>query len=254
MELLNELYNKSCKPKCESYRKISNNITLIDNFFENFELAKDFFTGRDKWKCIKYQGHAKPGHESLFPRWIGKSLMEKFILDNKIIDDMNSYEIKCNFFHNEKGLTWSLANSTHFPHIDKVKNDNILHYICLINLNNIPVSTKFYMYKNQEYCSSEAESEWHEYTRDIQKEILKYYNKDIITKNEFKVFLDKKQDLDVKLIKKVDYNPNQAIVYSANLFHCPNVTEEFTEDNPRVVLRITFDRKIIEPEKKFNYL
>jgi len=254
MELLNEFYNKFCKPKCESYRKISNDITLIDNFFENFEPAKDFFTGRDKWKCIPFQGHSKPGYESLFPRWIGKSLMEKFILDNKIIDDMNSYKIKCNFFHNEKGSIWSLANSTHFPHIDRVTNDNILHYICLINLNNIPVSTKFYTYKNQEYCSSETKEEWCKYYNDMGKELLKYYNKDCITKNEIKIFLDKKQNLDVKLIKEVEYKPNQAIVYPANLFHSPNVTEEFTQDNPRVLLRITFDRKIIESEKKFNYL
>jgi hypothetical protein len=253
MKLLNELYNKSCKPKCESYIKISNNITLIDNFFENFELARDFFIGRDKWKCIPYQEYSKPGYESLFPEWIGKSLMEKFVLDNKIVDDMNSYEIKCNFFYNELTPIWSVSNSNYYPHIDSVQNNDILQYICLINLNNVPVSTKFYTYKNQEYCSSETELEYNEHCKVIQKELLDFYNKKIITRNEFKVFLDKKQDLDVKLIKKVDYKPNQAIVYSANLFHLPNIPKEFTEDKPRVLLRITFDRKIMEPEKKFKY-
>jgi hypothetical protein len=79
MEILNELYTKYCKPKCKSYTKISNNITLIDNFFENFEFARDFFASRDKWNCIPYQQHAKPGYESVFPCWIGKSLLEKFI-------------------------------------------------------------------------------------------------------------------------------------------------------------------------------
>jgi hypothetical protein len=253
MEILNKLYNKSCKPKCKSYIKISDNITLIDNFFENFESAKNFFIGRDKWKCIPYQEHSKPGYESLFPRWIGKSLMEKFILDNKIIDDKNSYKIICNFFYNELNPIWSLSNSNYFPHIDSVQNEDVLEYICLINLNDISVSTKFYTYKNQEYCSSEIKAEWDEYNKDIKKELLDHYNKKIITRDEFKIFLDKKQELNTKLIKEVEYNPNQAIIYPANLFHSPSVTQEFTEDNPRVLLRISFDRKIIELEKKFKY-
>lgn len=253
MKLLNELYNKSCEPKCESYTKISNDITLIDNFFENFELAKDFFISRDKWKCIPYQKHSKPGYESLFPSWIGKSLMEKFILDNKIVDDMNSYEIICNFYYNEVSPTWSLSNSNYFPHIDSVKNNDILRYICLINLNNIPVSTKFYTYKNKEYCSNEIEKEWDKYNKDAEKELIEYYDKKNITRNEVKIFLNKKQDLFVKLIKEIEYKPNQAIVYPANLFHSPNVPEKFTEDNPRVLLRIAFDIKILEHKNMFKY-
>jgi hypothetical protein len=253
LELLNELYNQSCTPKCESYTKISNDIILIDNFFENFELARDFFTGRDKWKCIPYQQHSKPGYESVFPKWIGKSLLEKFVLDNKIVDDMNSYEILCNFLYNELTPLWSLSNSNYYPHIDLVKNNDILQYICLINLNNIPVSTKFYTYKNQEYCSGEMQAEWDEYTKDIAKQLFQYYNKKTITRNETKIFLDTRQDLDIKLIKEVKYKPNQAIIYPANLFHCPSVTEEFTEDNLRVLLRITFDRKIVESKEKFIY-
>jgi hypothetical protein len=253
MELLNELYNKYCKPKCESYIKISDNITLIDNFFENFELAKNFFNSRDKWECISYQNHSKAGYESLFPHWIGKSLLEKFALDNKIVDDMNSYEIVCNFFYNEQNFIWSISNSSYFPHIDSVQNNDILKYICLINLNNIQVSTKFYTYKNQKYCSSESEVEWGQYNIDMQKELLDYYNKKNITRDECEIFLKKKQDLNVKLFKEVKYKPNQAIVYPANLFHSPNVPKEFTKDNPRVLLRITFDKKIIEHKNKFKY-
>ena len=83
MDLLNDIYRKSCEPKCESYTKIDDNIILIDNFFENFKSAKNFFAGRDKWKCIPYQELAKPGYESFFPNWVGRSLMEKFCTDNK---------------------------------------------------------------------------------------------------------------------------------------------------------------------------
>ena len=251
MELLNELYNKSCKPKCESYKKISSHITLIDNFFEDFDKARNFFISREKWKCIPYQEHSKPGYESLFPSWIGKSLMEKYVLDNKINDDMNSYSIICNFFYNQSNYIWSPSNSNYFPHIDGVENNNTLGHICLINLNNIPVSTKFYTYKNKEYCTSKMENEWYEYDKKLGKQVVKYFNKDNITRDELKLFLDN-QKFDVKLINEIKYNSNQAIIYPVNLFHCPNITEEFTEDNPRCLLRIAFDRKIIKP-KNINY-
>lgn len=253
MNLLNELYNKSCKPKYESYIKISNNITLIDDFFENFQSARNFFINRDKWKCISYQENSKPGYESLFPDWVGKSLMEKFILDNKIVDDSNSYTTTCNFFYNESSPIWTLSNSNYFPHIDSIQDEDILQYICLINLNNIPVSTNFYTYKNQEYCNDEIESEWGYYEIDMEKEFRSHCCKKNITRDEAKIFLDKKQNLKIKLIKEVEYKSNQAIIYPANLFHSANVIQEFTKDNPRTILRIAFDRKIIEPEKNFKY-
>ena len=251
MESLNDLYNESCKPKCENYKQISSHITLIDNFFEDFETARDFFINREKWKCVQYQGNSKPGCESLFPKWIGKSLMEKYVLNNKISDDMNSYTTVCNFFYNQSNYIWSLPNSNYFPHIDGVENNNILEQICLINLNKVSVSTKFYAYKNKEYCSSEMEDEWNNYNKDILSKVVKYYDKTNVTRDEVKLFLDN-QKLDTKLIKTITYKPNQAIIYSANLFHSANVTQEFTEDNPRILLRITFYKKIKKP-KNINY-
>jgi hypothetical protein len=253
MNLLNETYNKSCRPKCESYIKISNKITLIDNFFENFKSARNFFINRDKWECTPYQDNSKPGYESIFPHWVGKSIMEKFILDNKIVDDMYSYKIACNFFYNELKPIWTLANSCYFPHMDSVPNEDVIQYICLINLNNIPVSTKFYTYKNQECCNKEIIKDFEEYMGDITEELLDYYGKKSITVDEFKMFLDKKQDLSVKSIKEVEFKPNQAIVYPANLFHSPKIPQEFTKDNPRILLRIIFDKKITELEKNLSY-
>jgi hypothetical protein len=166
MKLLNDLYKESCKPKCESYKQISSHITLINNFFEDFEAARDFFINREKWKCIQYQGHDLPGYQSLFPSWIGKSLMGKYILDNKISDDMYSYKIECNFRYDNM-CPWSLSNSDYFPHIDGVEHDEISRQICLINLNKVPVATDFYTYKNKEYCTSEILDEWQEYNKKL---------------------------------------------------------------------------------------
>ena len=150
MESLNKLYKKSCKPKCERYTQISNHITLIDNFFEDFDKARNFFINREKWECIAYQDHDKPGHESFFPFWIGKSLIEKYILDNNIvINDINFYDILCNFYYNESTQLNSIFNSDCFPHIDNILSNDVLNYICLINLNKVSITTKFYTYKKK---------------------------------------------------------------------------------------------------------
>jgi hypothetical protein len=242
MELLNELYNKSCKPECKSYEQISKHIILIDNFFQNFDNARDFFINREKWRCTRYQGHDKPGYESLFPNWIGKSLMEKFILDNNLLVDINSYNVTCNFFYNNLDYIWSISNSGHFPHIDGIRKNNIQTQICLINLNKVPISTKFYMYKNKEYCSSELRDEWNEYTENMQNKLIQHYNTTNITENEVKLFLNN-QKLDIEVIKTLEYKPNQSIIYPSDLFHSSNAIDDFTEDNPRSVLRIAFNKK-----------
>lgn len=240
---LNDLYRKFCRPKYEKYEKIYDDITLIHDFFDNFDEAKEFFISREKWKCIPYQGHSKPGFESFFPKWVGKSLLEKYILDNKISEDINSYELVCNFFYDQKNEFFSLAGSNLFPHVDDTGINDFVMYICLINLSKVPVFTKFYTYKNKDYCYTEIEDEWNKYTESIQKELIKFYEEKDIKRHNVKKFLDKKKDLKIKLIKKVEYKPNQAIIYPGNMFHCPEITEEFTENNFRSLLRISFVAK-----------
>ena len=175
MNVLNNSYNEFCKSNYNNYKKITDDIILIDSFFENFEKAKVFFTEREKWKCIPDQGHQKPGYESLLPDWIGKSLMERYILHNQINDDLNSYSTVCNFFNNQN-YAWSASNSNCFPHIDGIEVDGVLGYICLINLNNVSVTTKFYTYKDKEYISSEIKDEWYNYDKDINNKFLRYFN------------------------------------------------------------------------------
>jgi len=252
MELLNKLYNKSCEPNYKNYNQISNNIILVNNFFKDFDLARDFFIKREKWKCIQYQGHSQPGYITLFPNWIGKSLMEKYIFDNKLIVDKNSYEVQCTFrfLHNEQQV-FSISNSDYFPHIDDVETQGELMYICLINLNNTPVSTNFYSYKNKEYCDSKILSEWSDYEKNLNEKIQNFYNKKIFTLNEAKCFLEN-QKLNTNLIKEVNYSPNQAMIYPANLFHSAKVPEEFDENNYRSVLRIIFCVKNLK-QKNIKY-
>lgn len=244
MKLLNELYKVSCKPGYTSYKKITDKITLIDNFFEDFDSARNFFLGREKWQCIPYQNYSKPGYETIFPSWVGKSLLEKYVLSDNIIEDCNSYTTECNHFYPQPDFIWSLGNSSFYPHFDSIETYNgILEYVCLVNLNLKKVSTKFYTFRGKEYCDNKNISMWEKYSENIRKELFEYYNRKTITREEFKSFLDSKE-MEIELTQKIEYKPNQAIVYPTNLFHSPNITSEFSEKNPRTLLRITFDRKV----------
>lgn len=178
--------------------------------------------------------------------------MEKYIIDNKIIDDMNSYDILCNFFYNNDDHLWSISNSNYFPHFDGIEEDGVLRYICLINLNLFSVETKFYSFRNTECCDFKNLDNWKKYVKNITEEFHKCCDKKSITRENFKLFLDSKKQIDIKLIKTIKYNPNQAIVYPSNLFHCPNVTSEFTEENPRVLLRTSFYQEV-KTNKLINY-
>lgn len=241
IEKLNDPYKKFCVPKCEECVKISKNVTLIKDFFQNFEYARDFFINRDKWECIQYQNHDKPGYESIFPDWVGKSLMEKYVIDNKLIT--GSYYATCNFNYQDSSPIFSLSNSNYFPHVDEIGNEYSRKYICLINMNYNPISTNFYSYNNKECCSEELKNDWDNYGEKISTEMLNFYQKSIINRSEVKEFLDKKNNMDIKLINKIEYDSNQAIIYPANAFHCADITENFTLVNPRFILRIIFEVK-----------
>lgn len=252
MNNLNDQYVNSCKPNYENYKKISKDIFLIENFFENFDKARNFFINRDVWKCGWYQNHSKCGYESLFPKWVGKSLLEKFIIDNNIQHEPNSYDVVCNFQHSEFFLT-TVSNSGYFPHIDNIEIDNKLDYICLINLNKESVSTNFYSYRGDLSANSKNIDDFNNYNLQVTKNLRDFYKKNNITDNECKEFLNCQKQLDTKLVKVIEYNSNEAIIYPSNLFHSPNISEKFNKKNLRSILRICFCRKM--PLKThFNYL
>lgn len=250
MNYLNDLYKKSCKPSYKIYeRKINQNITLIYNFFENFNEAKDFLTSREKWKCIPDQSNSKPGMESLFPNWVGKYLIEKFIIDNQIHCDPMSFDIVCNLFYQTPTFC-SLTNTGLFPHYDMGESfDGFQKQICLINLNDVPISTRFYSFDDAIELKKNDENKWNRYFAYITSEYFKYCeNKKIpkiITRKQLKHFFEEnEQKVRFKLIDEIWYEPNQCIIYPANILHSANVTNEFSINNPRTSIRITFDKKI----------
>lgn len=254
MKTLNELYKVSCKPGYTSCKKITDKITLIENFFEDFDSARNFFINREKWECIEYQNYSKPGYETIFPSWVGKSLLEKYILSNNIIENHTYNTTECNHFYPQPDFIWSLSsvyappNSSisSLPHYDSIEREGILTYICLINLNQVPVTTNFYTFRDEEYCDNKNVNTWQQYNSNLREEFFKYCGKDSknTTRKNALSFLNDHKKIETKLIREIKYNPNQAIIYPANLFHSPTMSSEFSEENPRTLLRISFDQKI----------
>ena len=239
MKVLDKVFKNSCtlgKNKCSNPLK---DVVLIDNFFEDFNEAQKFFLSRDRWRCIpNYQGDDRFGYESLFPNWMGKYLMQKYVAKNKILDDVDSYTVTCNYFYNNN---YGTALGNDFPHIDAAYEENVKNYVCLVNLNEKIVSTKFYTYKNQEHCTEDMSDEWSAFSRFIRQEFINHYGADSDPKNVVDKFLGDESDL--RLIKMVEYKPNQAILFPMSVYHAPNMTQEWFKEIPRALLRITFYKK-----------
>ena len=48
--------------------------------------------------------------------------------------------------------------------------------------------------------------EWNDYGKKITKELIEYYDKNNITREELKEFLNQKKNLDIKLNRKIEYS------------------------------------------------
>lgn len=246
MKILNDLFNSSCRPGYKEYKLLGDDIVLIDNFFENFEDSKNFFTKREVWKCIPYQNHSKQGCESVFPSWVGQSLLEKYLIDNKRnFISSSSFNIMTNFFFDYPNeIVWSLTNSGYFPHIDEIQIENYLQYICLVNIQDIEVSTRFYKFRNKHLCQNEKEmKDFDEYYFKIIQDVRNYFGVEYVTREQLKSYIDDNKPFEFEIYNDVKYKPNQAIIYPANMFHSPNMDTGFDELNCRKLLKISFYRE-----------
>lgn len=241
MKSLNDYYNSSCKPAHNNYYKLINNTFLIDNFFEDFKSAKKFLFDLQKWKSTSFQIHSKSGWESLLPSWVGRYLLQKFVHCNKISDDLFSYSAIVDYrFNNSNEDVWNLSHSTYFPHYDSISDDYV-QFICLVNLNEVPVCTNFYTYKNNNFCNEELRESWIKYDFEMNEKLKELYKNQKISTDKVKNFLYlNPEDMKHKFSYSLTYNPNQAIVYQSNMLHSPNVPKNFNIQKPRALLRISF--------------
>lgn len=235
LETLDKHFRNRCVPNYKEYTFIDKDKTIIHNFFKYFKQSQNFLKSRDKWETNIFDGNLKPGVESIFPNWFVPVFLEKYFIDNKIKEDANSSKSSLIYLYNGIRKYNNLSSESIFPHIDNVKSDDgFLNYVCLVNLNNFPVTTVFWKYKNKSYCENQIDNtEYVNYV--IDKSKIYYQLNDL----ERKKFINTVKELEI--VEEITYCPNEALVYPLNLYHSPKIENIHTKHNPRVLLRLTFD-------------
>lgn len=233
-------FKRCCATNKFEYKQIEEHVTLIDNFFCDFDAARNFILSRDRWDTHIDDGGVKSGIESRFPYWFVSEFLDQFFLDKKLITDGNSYSCFCNYQYKNMPPKVNILSSTSmpFPHLDGVlSEDGCLRHICLINLNESPISTLFYKYKNNKRCPNETEFEKFQ---DFVEEKSKIYFK--LKENGEQVADKWYETLDeVELYKEVTYEPNQSIIYPVDYFHSGKIDDRYTKENPRIILAMSAD-------------
>jgi len=233
-------FKRCCVTSKFKYRQINEHITLIDNFFYNFHVARNFITSRDRWDTNVDDGGVKSGVESRFPFWFISEFLDQYFLDRRLTTDGAAYTCYCNYQYKDMPPKVDILSSTSvpFPHIDGiVSEDGCLRYICLVNLNKDPVSTLFYRYKNNVSCSNQTEfDEFQEYVEEKSKVYFNLKENGEYVRDDWYETVE-----EVELHEEITFKPNQAIIYPANHFHSGKIDSRYTKENPRVMLAMSFD-------------
>ena len=222
MNTLNSRFYSSCKP---SDSKI---IKLEKDFFVDFDSAKSFLSNLDRWECDMYDNTAKSGMESELPLLTGCYLYDKSSLKNNA-KNFRLESINVNFLFYGQRKKFDLMQSSNgtfdLPHHDYIDfGDEQKKYVCLINLNDYPIYTNFWLFNGK---SSMTDNSYNIFINKVNKEY----------RDERKI---KKIPENLSLNYSIEYNPNQALIYNSSLLHNANIKEKHSYSSPRTSLRIFF--------------
>lgn len=228
MDTLNSQFYQDCKPNSSELLKIDNHTYTIKNFFSNFESSKKFLTQLNKWQCDCYDFTTKSGKESVLPNLCGMYLYDKSCL-KKHIKNFNLFSININFlFFNQIKKFDKLQSSNgtfDMPHHDSIYNLNQQKtFVCLINLNDYDISTNFWSFNDNQIMEDDS------YLIFIEKMNQNYK---LSKKNP-------KMPENVSLVKRITYEPNQALIYNASFLHNADIKENHSQSSPRTTLRLFF--------------
>jgi hypothetical protein len=235
MKTLNKDFYTSCSINYNDYIFESDEIIKIPNFFKSIENAREFLKNLNIWETSIYDNHSKPGSEGIMPPWTTRFLLERFFLKFDINCDYNSFFSCVNHFYKNVKVKKNITSSTLFPHVDGyllIENgEKLLNYIVLINLNDEPITTNFWEFNNKNFVENKEEC------LEYDKFVSKYSKIDWNNKE-----LEIPQEL--KIVKEITYNPNEAIVYPSNIFHSVKLEKSHEKDNARVSLRLSYIAKV----------
>jgi hypothetical protein len=225
MNTLDELYKEcflvSKDVEIEEYK----DVFYLKNVFQDPQLVLKFQNLLSKWESCN---SAKPGLMSLqLPYWTA-NYVHKQLFDYECDWHCSQTEFIYFYWNNEcqdSDENNLLSNNCLIPHTDSDPGKN--SFIFLVNLNKKSVRTGFWKFKGNRICKNFEESdEYDDYVVTITEENLK--------KKTNNGILDKEGE--------IEYAFNEGIIYPSNRYHQPIIDKFYTRDNPRILLRYSYDK------------
>lgn len=245
MKSLNTNFYSDCDISYNDYIFETEDILRIPNFFRSIEKARKFLMDLDIWETSIYDNTSKPGAEGIMPPWTARFLLERYFLKFDINCDFNSFTACVNHFYKDKKVKKNITSSTLFPHVDgylMIENEEqLLNYIVLINLNDHPITTNFWTFKNKNCVETREESLAYD-------DYLKQYSN--VNWDVQKVEIPE----DLKIVNSITYSPNEAVIYPSNIFHSVQLDKTHEKNNPRSSLRLSYVTKVkkLSLERKYS--
>ena len=178
---------------------------------------------------------ARPGISTLaLPCWTGKDIIDNLLdYDNEWQISEGDIDVEYIYFYANNTMKDKSIESLNkdlytgnclLPHNDGQK-DEVDSFIFITNLNNRPVRTGFWSMNGEVIGDMDLTDELTEYYEDIDLSNLEEKTNNGILDN----------------VLNVEYNFNEALFYNAKAFHQPWIDNFYTRDNPRIMLRLSFD-------------
>lgn len=224
-----DTYFRYCAQISKDYQRTtrSRRITHIKNVFEDPYRMLKFQSLLTKWESC---ANSKPGIMSLkMPYWTAEIIADE-ILELPEHDSFRNESEFYYFYYNNTCMETDtdnlISNNCVLPHTDPNNDRSKSNIIGLINLNHRDVSTAFWRFKeNIIEDTEELASEYNDYSQNINYD---NYNEKACCPTLYKAF-------------EVTYGFNEAIFYDSKLFHSPVIDKYYTRENPRIMMRLSYD-------------
>lgn len=228
MKTLNSQFYSSCKPSNSKIIELKKDIFTIKDFFVDFDSAKNFLSNLNIWECDLYDNTAKSGLQSELPLLTGYYLYDRSSLRENI-KNFSFLSANVNFlFHGQRkkfGKMQSSNGTFDLPHHDNIDfSDEQKKYVCLINLNDYPIYTNFWIFNEKSLMTDYSYIDF-----------IKKINKEYSDERKIRKIPD-----NLSLNYSVEYHPNQALIYNSSLLHNANIEQKHSYSSPRTSLRIFF--------------
>lgn len=228
MEVYSSVFDNALKISNDiKIEKINDDITLVDNIFENYDDLLELVNNLTFWEGWFFLD-SRPVLSHILPPGFGCELITK-VFDHKF----DIFSVDCSVNKNSsRTKKLSPSSNAQIPHFDV--NEDLLQElnadksidcsIFLMNFNQFDVKTNFWSYKNKMYVEDVS--------------VVDDFRRENGGKEPSERFMN-----DLSEEYSIKYGPNQGILYSARMFHSPNL-ECISNNEDRICTRVQYFRKL----------